>query len=96
MLKVKEIEWVNEIEDDLNVPNKRIKTIDETLEILQTIGALVDVLPNQLPIGASISIIFSMFAQKNRSLLLKHPRKMYRIVRQFILDEETRREAILS
>ncbi|MFX1252264.1 MAG: hypothetical protein ACFFCZ_11710 [Promethearchaeota archaeon] len=71
--------------EGVEIQEKEIDVVDETLETLRTIDALVRVLPAELPAELSIQIICSLFmAQNNFSILAKAPEKALKIVHEYI------------
>ncbi|MFX0093000.1 MAG: hypothetical protein ACFFBD_14670 [Candidatus Hodarchaeota archaeon] len=90
MMRAKEMnkmDWVYEHEDITNA-GELDRTADEMLEVLQSIGALVDALPSQLPVRILVGIILATFAQKTLPLVLKNPSKMYHVIQQYVLEKE--------
>ncbi|MFX1532860.1 MAG: hypothetical protein ACFFDI_01350 [Promethearchaeota archaeon] len=70
--------------EGVEVQKKEIDVVDETLETLRKIDALVRVLPAELSAELSMQIICSLFmTQKNFSVLAKAPEKALKIVHQY-------------
>ncbi|MFX0062979.1 MAG: hypothetical protein ACFFC7_12435 [Candidatus Hermodarchaeota archaeon] len=75
--------------EGVETQKKEIDVVDETLEILRTIGALVRVLPAELSTELSMQIICSLFmTQKNFTMLAKAPEKALKIVHQYCIENK--------
>ena len=93
MLKTEESSKLRWIEEHSDLSKENSKTTDDVLEALWIIGGSIHTVPEEFPLRLLVSIVFSILAQRNLPILLKNPQKAYKIIRQYILDERTKKGA---
>ena len=90
MLKTEESSKLGWIEGHSNMSEENSKIPDDVLEALWIIGSSIHTIPEEFPLRLSVSIVFSILAQKHLPILLKNPQKTYKIVRQCLLDQRAK------
>ncbi|MFX1254775.1 MAG: hypothetical protein ACFFCZ_24400 [Promethearchaeota archaeon] len=90
MLKAEDSSKLGWTGEHSGLSEEKNRITDDVLEVLWIIGSSIQAVPEEFPLRLSVSIVFSILAQRNLPFLLRTPQKTYKIIRQYILDERTK------
>lgn len=81
------------MEREIKDQEEGMKTADEALTTLQTISALMNVLPGDFSAELSVQIVYDLFMSQESTLkiLEKAPQKVIEILRQYITERQASR-----